>query len=174
MFHNTQASHHDGSPEPYTKLYNRRQQETATKQSNLFILSIEFARFVNMISNQVVCLYSNINLHSRCALPHHLTFCEYISFHRHKSNDFCLIQNCPTNREGYIIIAFLFNAKVARNVPGYNMHFIGYLPMITDAALTDQLTKDIKYKANCALTLPSRGCVRKITRQMDYCEYQYR
>ena len=32
---------------------------------------------------------------------HHLTFCMYFSFHRRKSNDFCLIQICPTNREGY-------------------------------------------------------------------------
>lgn len=34
---------------------------------------------------------------------HHLTLCVYFSFHRRKSNDFCLIQICPTNWEGYII-----------------------------------------------------------------------
>ena len=27
--------------------------------------------------------------------------CVYFSFHRRKSNDFCLIQICPTNWEGY-------------------------------------------------------------------------
>ena len=32
---------------------------------------------------------------------HHLTLCVYFSFHRRKSNDFCLIQICPTNWEGY-------------------------------------------------------------------------
>ena len=32
---------------------------------------------------------------------HHLTFCVYFSFHRRKSNDFCLIQICTTNWEGY-------------------------------------------------------------------------
>ena len=31
----------------------------------------------------------------------HLTFCVYYPFHRRKSNDFCLIQNCPNNWEGY-------------------------------------------------------------------------
>lgn len=35
---------------------------------------------------------------------HHLTLCVYFSFHRRKSNDFCLIQICPTNWEGYILI----------------------------------------------------------------------
>ena len=32
---------------------------------------------------------------------HHLTLCVYFSFHRRKSNDFCLIQICPNNWEGY-------------------------------------------------------------------------
>ena len=32
---------------------------------------------------------------------HHLTLCVYFSFHRRKSNDFCLIQICPTNWEEY-------------------------------------------------------------------------
>lgn len=31
----------------------------------------------------------------------HLTFCVYFSFHRRKSNDFCLIQICPNYWEGY-------------------------------------------------------------------------
>ena len=59
------------------------------------------------------CLGINVALKYLSGL-HHLTLCVYFSFHRRKSNDFCLIQICPTNWEGYtliyqIIYVLLFN-----------------------------------------------------------------
>ena len=59
----------------------------------------------------VLCRFGNAVIAGNClginaALKflnglHHLTLCVYFSFHRRKSNDFCLIQICPTNWEGY-------------------------------------------------------------------------
>ena len=46
------------------------------------------------------CLGTNVALKFLNGL-HHLTLCVYFSFHRRKSNDFCLIHICPTNWEGY-------------------------------------------------------------------------
>ena len=72
---------------------------------------------------------------------HHLTLCVYFSFHRRKSNDFCLIQICPTNREGYMSNKYNYHDIIPdRSTPERSSSLACYLHVTNQPHLRMWLT----------------------------------